>query len=34
MLGYGDVFGKKILTFRDIPVREQESLLPTESRIA
>ena len=34
MLGYGDVFGKKILTFRDIPVREQESLLATEARIA
>lgn len=34
MLGYGDVFGKKILTFRDIPVREQESLLPTESKVS
>lgn len=33
MLGYGDVFGKKILTFRDIPVREQESLLATESKV-
>lgn len=33
MLGYGDVFGKRILTFRDIPVREQESLLATEARI-
>lgn len=34
MLGYGDVFGKRILTFRDIPVREQESLLDTESKVS
>jgi hypothetical protein len=30
MLGYNDVYGKQVLTFRGIPVREQESLLPTE----
>lgn len=30
-LGYGDVFGRRVLTFRDgIPVREQEALLDTE----
>lgn len=33
MLNYGDVFGKQILTFRGIPVREQESLLATESKV-
>lgn len=33
-LSYGDVFGRKILTFRDgIPVREQESLLATEAKV-
>ena len=33
MLNYGDVFGKQILTFRGIPVREQESILATESKV-
>ena len=34
MLGYNEVYGKRVLTFRDIPVREQESLLATESKVA
>lgn len=34
MLNYGDVYGKQVLTFRGIPVREQESLLATESVVA
>lgn len=34
MLNYGDVFGKEILKFRGIPIREQESLLATESVVA
>ena len=34
MLGYNDVYGRRVLTFRDIPVREQESLLATETALA
>ena len=34
MLNYSDVFGKKVLSFREIPIREQESLLATESTVA
>lgn len=34
MLNYGDVYGKKVLNFRGIPIREQESLLATESTVA
>ena len=34
MLGYNDVYGKRVLTFRDIPVREQESLLATEAKVS
>ena len=33
MLNYSDVFGKEVLTFRGIPLREQESLLDSESRV-
>ena len=33
MLGYNEVYGKRVLTFRDIPVREQESLLATEAKV-
>jgi hypothetical protein len=33
MLNYGDVFGKEILTFRGVPVREQESILDSEARV-
>ena len=34
MLNYGDVYGREVLKFRGIPIREQESLLATESRVA
>lgn len=34
MLNYGDVYGREVLKFRGIPVREQESLLATENRVA
>lgn len=34
-LSYGDVYGRKMLTFRNgIPIREQESLLATESAVS
>ncbi len=33
MLSYNDVYGRRVLTVRDIPVREQESLLATESAL-
>lgn len=33
MLNYQDVFGKELLTFRGIPLREQESLLDNEPRV-
>jgi len=32
-LTYNDVLGKEVLTFRGIPVREQESLLTSEARV-
>lgn len=32
-LNYSDVFGREILTFRGIPVREQESILNSEARV-
>lgn len=34
MLNYGDVFGREVLNFRGIPIREQESILATESVVA
>lgn len=34
MLNYGDVFGREILKFRGVPIREQESLLATETVVA
>lgn len=34
MLNYGDIYGREVLQFRGIPVREQESLLATESKVA
>ncbi len=34
MLNYGDVFGKEILTFRGIPVREQDSILDNEPTVS
>lgn len=33
MLNYGDVYGREVLKFRGIPLREQESLLATESKV-
>jgi hypothetical protein len=33
MLTYQDVFGKRVLTFRGIPLREQETLKIDEARI-
>ena len=33
LLNYGEVFGKKVLSFRDIPIREQESLLDSEAQV-
>lgn len=33
MLNYGDVYGREVLKFRGIPIREQESLLDTEAAV-
>jgi hypothetical protein len=33
MLNYGDVYGREVLKFRGIPIREQESILATESKV-
>ena len=32
-LNYGNAYGKEVLTFRGIPVREQESILDSEARV-
>lgn len=34
LLSYQDVYGKPVLTFRGIPIREQETLLATEARVS
>jgi hypothetical protein len=34
MLNYGDVYGREVLKFRGVPIREQESLLATENHVA
>lgn len=34
MLNYGEVFGREVLKFRGIPIRQQESILPTEATVA
>jgi hypothetical protein len=34
LLSYQDISGKPVLTFRGIPIREQETLLATETRVA
>lgn len=33
MLNYETVFGRKCITFRGIPLREQETLLDTEAAV-
>ena len=33
MLSYQDVFGKQVLTFRGIPIRQADALLATEARV-